>query len=276
MSSDKQRWIELLMVVITGCLKFILMDWLDMRAFYIAGICIFWSGYVLYSYSKDHAILKHWGYSKENFNKSMLILTPVLLISIFGTIIFSALKGTLLLNWHVLPILMLYPIWGVIQQFIMVHLIADNLQSLKAFKLKKYMAIMITALIFCLVHQPYIFLMISTFLMEVFFLLVFYYDFLSVLLDFLLLQHILFLYLQIGCINLDSQFDPFLYLMRLKILRILAFPRTLLIYQFLLLLTYLRFLDILYNQCRCYSHYYLLNLYKKIYYSINHLSFICL
>jgi len=173
MRSEKQQWIEIILVVLTGFLKYILMDWLEMRAFYIAGICIFWSVYVFHRYSKDHSILKHWGFRSENFLRSFFMLLPVILLGIFGSVLYGVLKGNLTLNWHVLPVLVLYPVWGVIQQFMMVDLIADNLLNLKTLTLKKYQSLLITALIFSLVHQPDILLMGITFLMETVFLMVF-------------------------------------------------------------------------------------------------------
>ena len=174
MLSEKQKWFELLMVILTGCLKFIFMDWMNLRSFYISGICIFWFCYVIYRYSKDHEILKYWGYRKENFKKSMVTLLPFLLISVTGTFIHMTIKDRLVFSWHLIPILMLYPVWGIIQQFMMVSLIAGNLQSLKIIKLNKYQSILITAFIFSQVHYPGIFLMIFTFIMEIIFLMVFY------------------------------------------------------------------------------------------------------
>lgn len=167
------KWFELLMVIATGCLKFILMDRLNMRVFYITGICLFWAGYIWYRYSKDHGILNHWGYRKKNFKESMFILLPFVLISIITIIIFSTIKDTFTISWHILPILILYPTWGVIQQFMMVNLIAGNLQDLSSARLNKIRSMLITALIFSLVHHPYILLMIFTFVMEILFLLVF-------------------------------------------------------------------------------------------------------
>ncbi len=173
MDSEKQKWFELLMVIATGCLKFILMDWLGMRAFYITGICLFWAGYIFYRYLKDHGILKQWGYTKENFGKSMLILLPFVLISIICIIIYVFIKSEIILSWHVLPVLILYPAWGIIQQFMMVNLIACNLQEIRSVRLNNMQSILITAFIFSLVHHPYILLMIFTFIMEILFLLVF-------------------------------------------------------------------------------------------------------
>lgn len=45
--TDKTAHFELVAVSLTVILKFILMDWLSMRAFYIGGICLFWALYFL-------------------------------------------------------------------------------------------------------------------------------------------------------------------------------------------------------------------------------------
>ena len=174
MRTEKQQWIEILLVLLTGCLKYVLMDWLNMRAFYIVGISVFWSGYIWHRYSGHHEILKQWGYRKDNFSKSLVVLLPVMLVCIVGSAFYGIFKGKPLMNWHVLPVLLLYPVWGIVQQFMMVSLIDGNLRSLEAFKLKKYQSVLITAFIFSIVHQPYWLLMAITFLLEVVFLLVFH------------------------------------------------------------------------------------------------------
>lgn len=173
MRSEKRQWIEILLVILTGLLKYIMIDWLEMRAFYITGISIFWSVYLLQRYAKDHAVLIKWGFRKEYFSRSFVVLMPFMIISIICAVLFGIINNRALLNWRVLPVLFLYPAWGLIQQFMMIDLIAGNLLSMHAFRIKKYQAILITAFIFSMVHQPYILLMIVTFFMEILFLIVF-------------------------------------------------------------------------------------------------------
>jgi hypothetical protein len=169
----KFQIIELVSIGLTVFLKFILMDWLGMRAFYIAGACLFWFGYVVYRYSLDHSTLRLWGLKKENFRKSLRVLLPFLTVSAVITIIYGKLNHILIINLHILPVLLLYPIWGVIQQFMLMCIFARNLQNTIFFSSRKYLVIILVSFVFSLVHYPYVMLMGFTFIMEVVFFMVY-------------------------------------------------------------------------------------------------------
>jgi len=76
MVTDKQRWLEITAVLVTGLMKFVLMDWLNFRAFYIAAACIFWSVYIYKRYRANKFVLQQWGFRKNNFRQSFLFLLP--------------------------------------------------------------------------------------------------------------------------------------------------------------------------------------------------------
>jgi len=142
------------------------MDWLNLRALYIGITCLFWIIYVYKRYQNDHTILKSWGFQKNNFRKSFFFLFPFALLSCAGIILYGLYIHIDILNWHVIPILLLYPVWGLSQQFMMIGLIAGNLKELRNIRFKNYQIILLTSFLFSLVHYPSIFLMIFTFFME--------------------------------------------------------------------------------------------------------------
>lgn len=170
--SSEYTGFELTGILATAALKFIMMEWLNMVAFYVAGISFFWIGYIIYRYVRDKNILSKWGFRKEGFNQTMIFILPFTIACIAVSIILGqASASTNILNWRIIPVLFLYPLWGLFQQYIMLVLIADNLVELEKLELKKYQAVLITALLFSLVHYPSFFLMIFTFVMELIFLL---------------------------------------------------------------------------------------------------------
>lgn len=168
-NSDKYRYFEILAVVLTGLLKFIFMDWLNLKAFYIGLTSILWIIYVYKRYQKDHTILISWGFQKKNFRQSFLFIFPFAVLSITGILIYGFLNHADILNWHMIPIFLLYPVWGLIQQFMIIGLIAGNLKELRNITFKNYQIILFTSLLFSLVHYPSVFLMIFTFFIEVVF-----------------------------------------------------------------------------------------------------------
>jgi len=170
MEHEHFRFIELLNVALTVMLKFILMDWLGMRAFYIAGISFFWLGYVIYRYYLDPSVLNYWGYKRKNFGKSMGILLPFIGISLCITLVNSKLNRIPILNPHIIPVIILYPIWGTVQQFMLVCIVGQNLQNTDFFSKRKYRLLIAVSGLFGLIHYPYWSLMIFTFIMELIFL----------------------------------------------------------------------------------------------------------
>ena len=142
------------------------MDRLNMRAVYIVIICLFWITYVYLKYKSDHSVLKQWGIQRQNFKQSFLFILPFALICITGIGIYGYLSRAYTLNWHILPIFMLYPLWGLIQQFMITGIISGNLKAIGKSRLKNYQVILITSLLFSSVHYPSAFLMSFTFIMQ--------------------------------------------------------------------------------------------------------------
>lgn len=163
---------ELAGIIITATLKFIMMDWLNMVAFYVSGISFFWIGYIVYRYVHDRTVLVKWGFRKEGFSQTLVFLIPFIVLCILTSIILGESNTSIsILNWRVIPVLFLYPLWGLFQQYIMLVLIADNLIELEKIELKRYQAAIVTALLFSFIHYPSFFLMVFTFFMEIIFLL---------------------------------------------------------------------------------------------------------
>ena len=167
-------YFELTAITVTALLKFIIMDWLGMRAFYITGTSLFWAGYVYYRYSYDHNVLKYWGFRKENFLKSWTVLLPFLVLCLSLAALFAHHNNAVYFSWQILPVLILYPLWGIIQQFIFLCIITLNLQRISFFSRNNLLLFLLVALIFSLIHYPYFSLMIFTFAMEIVFVLVYW------------------------------------------------------------------------------------------------------
>lgn len=170
----KCGYFELIALIATGLLKFILLDWLEMRAFFITGIFLFWLGYVLYRYSVDHKILVYWGFKKEYLGRSMLFLFPFLAVGIFVAVVLGTLNKSKVDILHLLPVLALYPLWGIVQQFLMICIVAENLSGFKILSRHKPVVIVIASILFGLIHFPDFSLMIFTFAMETAFLVIYY------------------------------------------------------------------------------------------------------
>ena len=167
--SSKRRIIEISAVILTAIGKFIFMDYLNWRFPFVAVAIISWVSYVIYRKSKQPGITKYWGFRTDNFKTVLKKVLPFGLMAVVTFFAVGFFKGTLNISWHIIPILILYPIWGAIQQFLLIALTAGNLQDMKGQKLNKEIIILLSAILFGAIHYPFVWLMIATFILAIFY-----------------------------------------------------------------------------------------------------------
>lgn len=163
---EERKWLVLVAVIITVLLKFILADWLGLRVFYITSACLFWLVYIRVRYKRDPTILKKWGFQKQYFSQSLIFLLPFAITALVGIILYGVVNNFSFLNWHIIPILVLYPAWGIIQQFIVAGLVAGSLRRITEGKMTGFQINLLVSISFSLIHFPGIHLMIYAFIME--------------------------------------------------------------------------------------------------------------
>lgn len=134
MIKNGQRFFEISAVIMTGVCKFVFVDMLPFKSWYIVTTCLFWIIYVFLRYQKHKDILKYWGFSKSGFRDTFRTLLPLAVLSIVGFVIYGMRQDVLVFNWHIIPTLLLYPLWGIVQQFLIVSLIAGNLKDLQGIR----------------------------------------------------------------------------------------------------------------------------------------------
>ncbi|WP_412561599.1 type II CAAX prenyl endopeptidase Rce1 family protein [Winogradskyella sp. MIT101101] len=163
--SDKVRLLEILGVVLTGIGKFVFMDYLNWRLPYVAVAILAWSFYVYYRYSKDKNVLTDWGFRRDTFIPVLRMMLPFAIVSLLAFFVIGYVQGTINLTWHIIPLLITYPIWGSIQQFLTIGLLVGNLKDFRKVKLNKSFIILVTAVFFSIVHYPSVWLMLGTFVL---------------------------------------------------------------------------------------------------------------
>ena len=167
--SNKNRILEISAVILTAIGKFIFMDYLNWRFPFVVVAIISWVSYIIYRNRKQPGITKYWGFRTDNFKAVLKKVLPFGLLAIITFFGVGFYKGTINITWHIIPILILYPIWGTIQQFLLIALTAGNLQDMKNQKLNKAFIILLSALLFGVIHYPYLWLMIATFILALFY-----------------------------------------------------------------------------------------------------------
>lgn len=145
------------------------MDYLNWRFLFVVVAIIFWASYIFYRIRTQSGIAKYWGFRTDNFKKVLKKVLPLGLLSVIAFICVGVYQHTINITWHIIPILILYPIWGIIQQFLLIALTAGNMQDIKGYRFKRAIIILFPALLFALMHYPFVWLIAATFLLALFY-----------------------------------------------------------------------------------------------------------
>jgi uncharacterized protein len=167
--TDRRRVAEIIAVALTGLGKFVFMDHLGWKFPYISIAIIGWVAYILLRHRAMPGMLHHWGFRTDNFAQVARMMLPFVVVSMVLFVVVGAVQGTINPTWHVLPLFVLYPLWGAIQQFLMIGLIAGNLQELRSRRIGTAVILVVTALLFASVHFPDRWLIIGTFVLSLFY-----------------------------------------------------------------------------------------------------------
>ena len=169
------RSVEILAVLATGVARFVVAEWLELDLFFIVCAIAFWIGFVLLRTRSEDGVLRRWGFTWRWNPSQSRILFPYfagVLIAcvlwycfvepafVFGSTEGSAAPGgtaaaTINLG-NFLATFLLYPFWGVVQQFIVVAMIAGNIGIIvKRADLRGAIAVVATGIVFALAHLPH-------------------------------------------------------------------------------------------------------------------------
>ena len=111
-------------VVVTGVAHLVLATWLDRQMVFILAAILFWIGFVAIRAHRDPSALREWGFTREGFWRSVRMLLPFGVAARLATAGYGLLAGTLIFTWRLFLLLALYPAWGLVQQFLVVGLLA--------------------------------------------------------------------------------------------------------------------------------------------------------
>jgi membrane protease YdiL (CAAX protease family) len=167
--SDARRKTEIVAVLMTATGKFIFMDWLQWKLPFILIAILGWSTYVLARQRKAPTIMKYWGFRLDNVRQILKILLPFGITAVVMFAVIGIYLDTINITWHIIPILLLYPIWGIVQQFLVISMVAGNLKDLHQRKFPELVIIFVTALLFGVLHYPFFWLIVGTFVLALFY-----------------------------------------------------------------------------------------------------------
>jgi hypothetical protein len=155
-------------------MKFLVVDLLDAKFWFIMLAGIFWLGYIFTRIYTDRSVISEWGLGLAGFMQSLKILSiPALVVTIIS-IWYGLDQEVLIFNWHIIPVMILYPLWGSIQQLLIIALFGGNIYYLENANINKLTIVSLTSILFSVVHYPSLPLMVATFFLAVFYCFLFF------------------------------------------------------------------------------------------------------
>jgi uncharacterized protein len=121
--TNRRKAYEILAVLLTASGKFLFMDFLNWKLLFIVLAIVGWASYLFIMSRKSTGILFDWGFRSDNFKEVTRMVLPFAVGFIIALVAIGSLRGTINLTWHIFPILLLYPVWGTIQQFLLIALV---------------------------------------------------------------------------------------------------------------------------------------------------------
>jgi hypothetical protein len=160
-------WVALTGIGITIGVHLILAATLSGPNFaFIAAACLFWIGFVIVRACQDRNNIRTWGFRVENLGRATA-LSAVLFVVIAGLMgVYAWGNGTLSFPPHTLLLFLLYPIWGVLQQFLALGIVVTNLERLPVLRGHPAILVVLSAVLFGLVHVYDARLVAGTFFLE--------------------------------------------------------------------------------------------------------------
>jgi hypothetical protein len=159
------NWLEVGAVIGTGLLHLLFLKVIGYHLLFIIAAIAGWAWYVASSARLNPGRLRDWGFRRAGFEPTFLVTASVTALAIGVMALMGWHRGHLRFHWHMLPLLLLYPIWGVIQQFLIQALVVANLMRDERGPRSPWLPLLVSACLFASAHVPNLELMAATFLL---------------------------------------------------------------------------------------------------------------
>lgn len=133
---------------------------------FIAGACLFWAAFVAVRARQDKDAFRRWGFRTDNLRAASAAAAVAFVAGAAVLAAFAAWHGRLRFPAHALLLFPVYSVWGLIQQFLMLGVLASALESVEGLRRRKALLVPIIAVLFGALHAGNVRLMVATFCLE--------------------------------------------------------------------------------------------------------------
>src|SRR5688572_30578115 len=109
-----------------------------------------WLGYVFWR-ARTTGVLAGWGLQRAGLHACSRAAMLACGAGAIACAVIGVVRHTFVLDWHLLPLLLVYPLWGLVQQLLVLGIVVGNLE---AFGVRRPWLVALASLGFAAVHVP--------------------------------------------------------------------------------------------------------------------------
>ena len=159
-------WLALLAAAATAAIHFAVGTGRPGSFVFIAAACLFWTVFIAVRARQNKNALRAWGFRADNLAPAAALSAAVFVLAATGFAVYAWRCGTFRWPSHWLLLFLVYPVWGVIQQFLMLGVVVGNLERIEVLGRYKALIVLPAAALFGLLHVYDARLVVATFLLE--------------------------------------------------------------------------------------------------------------
>ncbi|HEX6810511.1 MAG TPA: CPBP family glutamic-type intramembrane protease [Planctomycetota bacterium] len=141
---------ELLAVLGSAALHFVTTLCCDLQAVDQIVLGSGWLGYVLWR-ARTPGVLAGWGLQRAGLRACSRAASLAFVTGAIACAAIGVARHTFVLDWHLLPLLLVYPLWGLVQQLLVLGIVVGNLER---FGMGRFPLALTAGLGFAVVHAP--------------------------------------------------------------------------------------------------------------------------
>jgi hypothetical protein len=147
-------WVALIGAAVTAVVHIVL-SLLHRRTdvIHISLACVFWIGYVVVRARQDPHVFERWGFRRANLLPASLATAAVFAAFTAVLAVLAWWLGHLRFPLHTLLLMLVYPLWGVIQQFLALAIVVQNLERLPWLAARRTLLWLGASVLFGLAHM---------------------------------------------------------------------------------------------------------------------------
>jgi hypothetical protein len=150
--------VEIAAVVLTAGLHFVFYDLLPGRGAFIGIAVLGWGSYVVARVVRHPGVLRAYGLGGDGLRPTVLAAGVILVSGLIVCAVIGRSRGLFGFEAHMIPVALLYPIWGIVQQVLVQSMFVRNLEP----QLPRVVVVLLAGILFGLVHLPHVALAAAT------------------------------------------------------------------------------------------------------------------